>query len=209
MLVFSEQNLAFIAVPKTGTTAIEMALRPKADIIFGKQRKHLTAQRFHRKIAPFLSNVMGVDPERFAVMRHPEEQIRSWYRYRTRDGQDGRNSALGMSFDAFVLDVIRDTPPPHAAIGSQLRMLTGARGQVLVHHLFAYEAQPKLRAFLDDRFGTEIVLKSKNVSPDVDAPLSPDIREQLRAARAPEFALYDRIAKAGGYLASMSAATAE
>jgi hypothetical protein len=38
MLVFSKQNLVFLAVPKTGTTAIEMALRPKADIVFAKHR---------------------------------------------------------------------------------------------------------------------------------------------------------------------------
>ncbi len=200
MLVFSDQRLAFIAVPKTGTTAIEMALRPKADIIFGKQRKHMTAQRFHRRIAPFLNNAFDLQPERFAVIREPEEQIRSWYRYRTREGHEGSKSAIGLSFDEFVQDVIKDPPPPHAGIGSQIKMLTGSRGQVMVHHLFAYEAQPKLRAFLNDRFGTEILLKQKNVSPDTDAPLTPEIRTRLRDARAEEFTLYDRVQQAGGHL---------
>lgn len=200
MFVCSDQNLAFIAVPKTGTTAIEMALRPRADIIFGKQRKHLTAQRFHRRIAPFLASAFDLTPDRFAVMREPEEQIRSWYRYRMRDGHDGQKSAAGMSFDDFVLDVLKDDPPPHAGIGSQYRMLTGANGAVLVHHLFAYEAQPELRAFLNDRFGREIVLKSKNVSPNVDAPLDPELRTRLRTARQAEFDLYDRLRDAGGHL---------
>ncbi len=201
MLVFSAQNLAFIAVPKTGTTAIEMALKPQADIIFAKHRKHMTAQRFHRRIAPFLDRVLDLRPERFAVIREPEEQIRSWYRYRAREALEGDKSSFGMSFDDFVLDVIKDPAPPHAGIGNQHRMLT-SNGQVLVHHLFAYEAQPKLRGFLNDRFQKEIKLKAKNVSPQVDAPLSAKTRDLMRAARAEECALYDRVIAAGGHLVS-------
>jgi hypothetical protein len=53
MLVSYDQNLVFLAAPKTGTTAVELALRPKAYVIFAKQRKHTTALRFHTKISPF------------------------------------------------------------------------------------------------------------------------------------------------------------
>ncbi|AVO36550.1 hypothetical protein [Pukyongiella litopenaei] len=201
MLVFSAQKLAFIAVPKTGTTAIEMALRPRADIIFGKHRKHMTARRFHSRIAPFLADVFDLRPEVFAVMRDPEEQIRSWYRYRRRDGLTrDDHSTDAICFDRFVLDVIADDPPPHAGIGSQWNMLTGPRDAVLVTHLFAYESQPLLLEFLRDRFGEVIVPKRKNVSPPADAPLSPEIRDRLRASRAREFALYDRLRDAGGHL---------
>ncbi|MEX0285235.1 MAG: hypothetical protein AB3N23_11550 [Paracoccaceae bacterium] len=199
MLVFSEQNLAFIAVPKTGTTALEMALKPWADITFTKQRKHMTAQRFHRRVAPFLDTQLNLRPERFAVIRDPEEQVRSWYRYRTREALEGDKSSFGMSFDEFVADVIKDRPPAHAGIGSQYRMLTG-RDRVLVHHLFAYEAQTKLRSFVNERFGEEIVIKPRNVSPPVDAPLSSEMRERLRASRAKEYELYDRVMTADGHL---------
>ncbi|MGV6847279.1 MAG: hypothetical protein ACWA5A_02750 [Marinibacterium sp.] len=202
MLVCSAQNLAFIAVPKTGTTAIEMALRPRADIIFSKHRKHMTAQRFHRKIAPFLAQAFNLHPERIAILRDPEDQIRSWYRYRTRDRQkDTENSTFSMSFDAFVQDVISDDPPPHAGIGSQWNMVTG-KGKVLVHHLFAYDSQPAFRAFLDDRFGEHIEIGVKNVSPAADAPLEPSTRAALRRARADEFDLYERLRDAGGHLRS-------
>ncbi len=201
MLIFVRQSLAFIAVPKTGTTAIEMALRPKADIVFGKRLKHVTAQRFHARIAPFLAETFDLHPERFAVMRHPEEQIRSWYRYRRREGIEGRKvSTGGMSFNEFVEAVISDHPPPVAGIGSQLGMLTSPRGEVLVHHLFAHERPLKLRAFLNDRFGENIVLKERNVSPPVEAPLDPAVRARLHAAREAEFALYERLVKADGYL---------
>ncbi len=201
MLVFSEQNLAFIAVPKTGTTAVEMALKPRADIVFTKRRKHMPAHRFHNKVAPFLEDTFGLKPERFAVMREPEEQIRSWYRYRRGDRQQKSDkSTFDLSFDQFVLDVISKDPPAHAGIGSQLNMLTNGKGKVLVHHLFAYEAPTLFHGFLNDRFKDVIVLKEKNVSPPADAPLSDDVRAQLRAARADEFALYEQVTASGGHL---------
>ncbi|MFD2853812.1 hypothetical protein ACFSZS_01990 [Seohaeicola zhoushanensis] len=198
MLIFSAQNLAFIAVPKTGTTAIEMALKPRADIIFTKRRKHITAQRFHNRVAPFLKEEFGVEPERFAVIREPEEQIRSWYRYRAREAKAGSDfSTEGISFDQFVRDVISDSPPPHAAIGSQHSFLTSGKGELLVHHLFAHEMPGRLWAFLDDRFGGPVELKQKNVSPPVPAELEPATRKLLQQARAAEFELYARVIEAG------------
>lgn len=201
MLVFSDQNLAFLAVPKTGTTAFEMALRPRADIILSKRRKHLTAARFHNKVAPFLADTFGLTVETIAVMRDPVEQIRSWYRYRSGPRQKGtKASTNGCSFDDFVLAVISDNPPPFAGIGSQFNFVTSGKGDVLVNHLFAYERQPVFRAFLTEAFGEEIVLKQKNVSPPAEAPLSAAVEAKLRKVRADEFALYERVKAAGGHL---------
>ncbi len=201
MLVFTTKSLAYIAVPKTGTTAVEMALKPKADILFTKRFKHMTARRFHTRIAPFLDQSFDLRPERFAVMREPEEQVRSWYRYRNRDQKLGSDASTGgISFDQFVLAVISENPPAFAGIGSQYNMLTSGKGDVLVHHLFAYEKPVRFQGFLADRFGEEISLKQKNVSPPVDAPLAPQTRAKLRAARAGEFDLYARLQDAGGHL---------
>ena len=211
MLIFSDQSLAFIAVPKTGTTAVEMALKPRADIAFSKQRKHMTAQRFHTKLAPFLLDTFSLAPERVAVIRDPVEQIRSWYRYRNGPRREGTaRSTNGCSFDEFVLGVIADDPPAFAGIGSQYNMLTSGNlknaGDVLVHHLFAYENQPLFRGFLSERFEKEIVLKQKNVSPPADAPLDSAVEAQLRKVRAHEFDLYDRVLQASGHLETAVAA---
>ncbi|MEM8730337.1 MAG: hypothetical protein AAGF79_10510 [Pseudomonadota bacterium] len=207
MLVFSAQKLAFIAVPKTGTTALEMALRPYADIIFTKNRKHMPAHRFHNRVAPFLEEAFGVRLERMAVLRDPEEQIRSWYRYRTAALQRGSaKSTRAVSFDQFVRDVISEDPPPYAGIGSQWNMVTG-KSAVLVHHLFAYETQDVMHGFIEERFGEAIDIKRKNVSPRVDAPLDDATREALREARPQEFALYDRLRASGGHLISQIAPT--
>ncbi|GGH23374.1 hypothetical protein SAMN05444007_102103 [Cribrihabitans marinus] len=201
MQIYLRQNLVFLAVPKTGTTAVEMALRKHADIVFAKSRKHLTAGQYHRKVAPMLEDLWQARPERMAVMREPVEQIRSWFRYRARQAKrSGPLSTEGLSFDDFVRDVIRPDPPPHAAIGSQLRFLSLADGSVPVDHLFAYEAQPRILAFLRARFGADLDIAPRNVSPQVHAPLSPEVEQALRAARADEFALHERLRAAGGYL---------
>ena len=62
MLVFLRHKLTFLATPKTGTTAVEMALKPRAEIVFSKSRKHITAARYANKIAPFLEDTFGVRP---------------------------------------------------------------------------------------------------------------------------------------------------
>lgn len=200
MLVFSEQGLAFLATPKTGSTAIEMALRPRADIIFAKGRKHMTAMRFHRKLAPFLNETYGCELKTFALMREPIAQIRSWYRYRRRVDPLAPKSTLDLSFNAFVEAVLADDPPPFAQIGSQYNFLTGAHDNLLVDHLFAYENWSGFLRFAKDRFGESISIPRKNVSAQVDAPLSPDLEAELRVRRAKDFALYDQIMQADGWL---------
>ncbi|KKK81497.1 hypothetical protein LCGC14_2812840, partial [marine sediment metagenome] len=201
MLIFLSRELTFLATPKTGTTAVEMALKPAAEIVFSRNRKHLTALRYKKRVLPFLQDTFSASPEPLAVMRDPIEQIRSWYRYRSQPRLDGKAlSTKGLTFEQFALEVISDAPPPRAQIGSQFSFLTPGQGDLLVQHLFAYESQPAFRDFLADRLGREIKLKPKNVSPDVPAPLSSEVEARLRAARAKEFALYDRLMAAEGYL---------
>ena len=201
MLIFLRHRLAFLAVPKTGTTAVEMALRPKAEVIFSRNRKHINAQRYMRKIGPFLEDTFGIFPEPLAVMRDPVDQIRSWYKYRTADRLKGSDlSSAELSFDDYVRAVISRDPPPFAQIGSQFTFLTDDAGEVQVDHLFAYEKQLAFRQFLSERLEDTVEIAPKNISPAIDAPLSDEVAAQLRAARADEFALYDRLMAAGGYL---------
>src|SRR6056297_2173609 len=176
-------------------------MRPHADIVFTKRLKHMTAGKYQNKFRPFLAEAYRRNPELMAIMRHPIDQIRSWYKYRSpeRLGMDDPRSTGGMSFDAFVLEVIGDAPAPCAGIGSQFEFLT-MKGEIPVDHLFAYEDQPLIRGFIEDRLGATLNLKDKNVSPDIPAPISPEVEARLRKARAKEFALYERILDAGGVL---------
>ncbi|UZD89605.1 sulfotransferase family 2 domain-containing protein [Cognatishimia activa] len=198
MQIYFKQNLAFLAVPKTGTTAYELALRNEADIVFAKRRKHMTAGQFERRMMPFLSEFYDLKPERMAIMRDPIEQIRSWFRYRTDPKR--KNRTEGLTFDEFVLATMQDPEPPFAAIGSQYGFLTMVDGTQPIEHLFAYESQRVVRGWLEERFEKHLKFPIKNVSPEAPTPLSPEVETKLREARAPEFALYDRILQAGGHL---------
>ncbi|WP_298838918.1 hypothetical protein [uncultured Roseobacter sp.] len=201
MLIFLAERLAFLATPKTGSTAVEMALRSRADVIFARSRKHIPAQRYDARVAPFVEATFGVRPESCAVMREPVEQLRSWYRYRRRDEKDGTpQSTKNLSFDDFVLAALRDDPPEFARVGRQFSFLCNSRGKCMVDHLFAYEAPAGFLDFLGARFGEIPVLERRNVSPDVPAELSAQVAARLRAGRADDFALYERLQKAGGYL---------
>lgn len=201
MLIFPDSNLTYLAVPKTGSTAVEMALRPRAEIVFAKRRKHMNAQRYQSKVAPFLAKTFGIETETVAVMRDPVDQIRSWYKYRQRSEVAGQARSTGaMTFDDFVMAVTADEPPDYANIGSQHNFLTNRKGCVKVDHLFAYENQPAFLAFLSERLRFQVVLKQKNVSPPIDAPLSEAALKVLKAARPEEFELYAQLMAAGGRL---------
>ncbi len=206
MQIYFKQNLAFLATPKTGSTAYEHALRGQADIVFAKRRKHLNAGQFERKMAPFLDDFYGIKPERMAVMRNPLEQIRSWYRYRTapKSGRRDANTS-NLSFDEFVLEVLKYPQPSFAAIGSQYGFLSMADGRIPLHHIFAYEEQPTIRRFLEERFETKLTFPEKNVSPPKPAPISHDVEISLRRARAAEFDLYDQVLQANGHLRPLMA----
>lgn len=206
MLVFLDADLAFLAVPKTGTTAVEMALRDRADIVFQNGRKHITAQRYRKRVAPLLRSGFGTAPETVAVMRAPIDQLASWYRYRARDGvETAEKSTRGCSFDEFVRAAIAPDPPPFADCGSQFRFLTGGRGRLLVDHLFAWETPQHLLAFLSERLGAPVATEARNVSPCIDVTLSAEAEAALRDARAADFALHDRLMAAGGYLGPATA----
>lgn len=205
MLVFVDANIALFAVPKTGSTAYHLALKTTADIAFaGKQAmKHMPLRKYDRHFAPFLHDAYKLSPERVAVMRDPVDQIRSWYKYRSRDGVRGGNAVPeGMCFDDFVAEVIAPKPQGFAKLGSQHTFLTSNAGALRVDHLFAYTHLDLLQSFLTQRIGKAFRTDRKNVSPPKEAPLSDAMRDALRATRAEEFALYDQVIAAGGHLHS-------
>ena len=206
MLIFLRHNLTFLATPKTGTTAVEMTLRPEAEIIFAKNRKHLTASRYVNKVAPFLEETFGVRPPSVAVMREPVDQIRSWYKYRQQERHiDTSVSTHEITFDQFVREVISDDPPKRAQIGRQFSFLTDGQGHVLVDHIFSHAHRDGFEAFLSDRLGQPVAIPERNVSPDVAASLEPSTLTALKKARPEDFALYDTVMAAASHLKSAQA----
>ncbi len=206
MLIFLRQNLTFLATPKTGTTAVEMALKPRAEIVFAKNRKHITALRYANKIAPFLEDTFGLRPPSVAVMREPVDQIRSWYKYRSQKRLDGNAfSTKGITFEQFVQEVVSDDPPKRAQIGRQFNFLTDGKTRVMADHIFAYETQEAFLMFMSEHLEHPVELAERNISPNLDAPLSDATLALLREVRAQDFILYDAVMEAGGHLHSPQA----
>ena len=194
MLVFWKENLVLLAVPKTGTTALEGALAPRAAMVLRDPPtlKHAPVYRYRKFLRPFFKQAGGQDPELCAVVRDPFEWLASWWRYRSRDDLAGHpNSTRDVSFDDFVSEYMRGKPAPFAAVGSQAKFLLTGDGDLGVDHLFRYEAMDRLLAFLADRLGPLPDLPRKNVSPPREARLSPDLAAQLRDRRPDEFRVWE------------------
>lgn len=192
MLVFWDQRLAFLATPKTGSTAIEAALESLAALAIQRPPvlKHTTVQRFHRFIGPYLEVASGGEFDVVALMREPRDWLGSWYRYRQRDDlMDERRSTAGISFEDFVKAWCSDAPPAFADVGSQARFLQPRNGKG-VTRLFRYEEIGTFVDFLEDRLGCEIILPRVNVSPEAAMDLSPETEALLRRFAVRDFELY-------------------
>ncbi|MCA8868015.1 MAG: sulfotransferase family 2 domain-containing protein [Rhodobacteraceae bacterium] len=201
MMILWKERLIFLAVPKTGSTAIEQALAPYAAISFQgpPQIKHMTHQRFNRFIRPYLEKEGVEDLTLFAVMREPVSWLGSWYRYRQRPDLEGHpNSTAGISFNSFVTAYMMEGErPEYARLGSQARQLSVSRNKVGMDLLFRYEDMPQLCDFLTERIGKKIELAPHNISPRAELELSPRIRSRLMLKHPLEFETYESIRRPG------------
>lgn len=197
MLVFWKEKLVLLSVPKTGTTALETALSPRAAMVISDppELKHAPVYRYNRFFRPMFEKACKEENmETLAVMREPISWLGSWYRYRRRDFMKGqRNSTHDVSFDEFVDAYATGKRPPFANVGSQAKFLEPRPNGTSVTHLFRYEDQPALLGFLEDRLGGPIALAQENVSPVMDLTLSPRTESKLRRNCAEEFTLYNSI----------------
>ncbi|WP_299356688.1 gamma-glutamyl kinase [uncultured Shimia sp.] len=198
MLVFWKEKLVLLSVPKTGTTALETALGPKASMIISDppELKHAPVYRYNRFFRPMFEKACKEENmETVAVMREPVSWLGSWYRYRRRPFMKGQsNSTHDLSFDDFVDAYTKGDRPSFANVGSQAKFLEPRPNGTAVTHLFRYEDQPGFIRFLEDRLQMKIALEQENVSPQMDLSLSPRIETKLRRKCSEEFDLYDSIA---------------
>jgi hypothetical protein len=194
MLVFWDQRLAFLATPKTGSTAIEAALGSMAALVIQRPPvlKHTTVHRYHRFLGPYLAAASGAEFTVCAMIREPRDWLGSWYRFRSRDDVEPQKSTAGKSFDEFVRAWCADPQPEFAAVGSQARFLK-PRGELGVDRLFPYDRIDLLVDFFEERLGCEILLPHLNVSPPGSTDLEPATERLLQAVAAEDFALYRRV----------------
>lgn len=198
MIVSLRHRLALLAMPKTGTTAVEAVLAPRCDLVFGgdPRVKHMTARKYHRFVAPLLASWTRERIETACLVREPIDWLASWYRYRRREGLRARDRRTdGIGFPAFVEAYLAEDPPEFARVGRPADFLRGRDGQPAVDHLFRYENFAGFRAFLEARFGGPLAFPALNVSPPADTALPAPLRARAEAALAEDYAIWRDLAR--------------
>jgi len=197
MLVFWKEKLVILAVPKTGTTSLAEALAPNADMVINDppELKHAPVFRYNRFFRPMFEKVCGVEHmDLMAVMREPVSWLGSWYRYRQRDFMKGKpNATHDVSFDEFVLEYCKEDRRGFANVGSQAKFLEPRPNGTRITHLFRYEDQNAIAAFLEDRLDVTLELPQRNVSPKMDLTLSDDVLALFQESCPAEFELYNSL----------------
>lgn len=194
MLIFWEQRLVFLATPKAGSTAIEMALESLASAALQRPGalKHTDIGTYRRFVGPWLAAQTGHDFTTVALMREPVDWLRSWYRFKLRDDDDDPDHGMhGVSFADFAARYAGDGGPHDLGIGSQHAFLTDGAAQV--DRIFRYEQIDSFVDFLEGRLDCAIELPRINVPPSVDVHLADPAEAALRQAMAPDLALYHAI----------------
>lgn len=196
MMVFWKARLVVLAVPKTGTTALEAALSRHADAVIRNppEKKHVTARRYRAQLAPYFENRGRRPMEMMALIREPLDWLGSWYRYRARDEIRGSDaSTAGIGFDRFVEGWLATPEPEYARVGRQSRFVSDEDGRVLVERLFRYEALDEATAFLGERLGLALDLPRRNVSPRATLELDPVLEARLRREARADFDLWESL----------------
>ncbi|WJS83573.1 hypothetical protein [Paracoccus sp. TOH] len=194
MLIFWERRLVFLATPKAGSTAIESALEPLAELAVRRPAalKHADLCSYRRHVEPWLHSATGDRFTTVALMREPLGWLRSWYRFRLRDdGETPDHVMQGVSFADFARAYADPDGPQIARVGSQADFLTEAGDRV--DRIFRYEDMETFTHFLEDRLDCAISLPRVNVPPAVDVSLSPEQEADLRDVMARDFRLYDML----------------
>ena len=197
MMIFSKERLAYLAVPKTGTSAIERALHRRASMVVRDPPglKHTNARGFERRFRGMFEKGLKSPIQTVAVMREPLDWLGSWYRYRQRSGLSGHpNSTENISFDQFIEGYLSDTQPAYSEVGSQARFVTDDGGDLLVNHLFQYEDLGPFLTFMQRRLGAEITLQIVNKSPNRPLDLSAELNDALRQRCAADFQIHAALA---------------
>lgn len=193
MMIFFKERLAYLATPKTGTTALERALQHRASMILRDPpgMKHTNARGYERKFRAMFERDDLAPVETVAVFREPVSWLSSWYRYRQRKALVGHpNSTQGVTFRQFVEAYLSNTPPPYADLGSQAQFVTDQQGELLVQHLFQYEALHLFEDFLETRLGEKITMERINKSPKRQVTLSDELNLRLRQGLALDFEVH-------------------
>ena len=199
MIAAPKYGFVVLAVPKSGSTALEAAFARHAQLVTSGPHslKHVGAEGFERDIAPLLDQhgYARADYETCALVRDPVSWMSSWWRYRSRPGIVGTATYTGdMSFDEFVGQVATG----EIDLPSQSSYVNRADGTPGVDRLYRYEDLDEclawLRGCLGPKKARKTELRQRNVSPDREHDVSAATRDLVEQTYAADLALHRDVA---------------
>lgn len=207
MLLAPGKGFVFLAVPKTGTTAIERAFRPHSEGSFLRNPfKHSRYDQFQQYVQPFLE-AKGFPRESYEVVcisREPLDWLFSWWRYRSRPdladpaARRHRNYSGDVTFEQFARAYLQrhqqkrtGSGKKYANIGRLSRFVRPLPGEPEVDRIFRYDRMELLVDFLCDKVGEGVDAKARNVSPKRSFELSPECEQDLRDFFQPEYRIHE------------------
>lgn len=200
MLVFETQKIVYFAVPKNGSTAIEMGFGRYADhrINSGQGPKHMLPKQFYRGRHELTLRHPERSYRAVLSIRNPRDWLASYYRYRGRPAAEGAEvSTFGQSFEDFVLDYLSDPQPLHAKIGRQVAYFEFLLSRNIPYRIYPYDRLGEMLVYLNEQLGTTVVPPVANVWQRRPLELSGKVDQRLRSHLQPAQDIYDRVLGAG------------
>ena|SRR5215218_8099151 len=201
MLLAPAKGFVFLAVTKTGSTAIERAFAKYSQVVAQRAPafKHTTYPQFQRFLQPFLAS-KGYPRDSYevvCVIREPIDWLSSWWRYRSREdladpSHPRHHNYVGrVSFEQYAHAYMKGDEQ-FAQVGRQSGFVRPRRGQATVDRIFRYDRFDLLVDFLCEKVGEEVDVGARNVSPKLSFSLSEECERELRKFFAPEYRIYER-----------------
>ncbi|SES39188.1 hypothetical protein SAMN04490244_11525 [Tranquillimonas rosea] len=198
MLIGVKKRFVFVANTKAASTSIEAALIDQAEIHRGGSpaRKHISLREALREYR-FLFGQEEHRPRhflKFGVMRDPIDWIGSWFRYRKGNKVDQPLPA-GMTFAEFWQRADWNIRRPDGSKHLQGERFLGPKGGVMADVILPYHDLETGFARLCEGLGLPCRLPRRNVSrlDEIGEEIDPDLRAEMRAFYADDYALFDRI----------------
>lgn len=195
MLAAPKHGFIVIAVPKSGSSALEAAFAKHAQLVTSgpPSLKHVTAREFDERFVPLLSH-HGYDRSDYevtALLREPVSWLASWWRYRSRPGIAGKRTYVGdLGFDEFVGRVVSG----EIRLRPQTDYVTGEDGRLAVDRLWRYDDLDTAFAWMREKVGKKKVrLPQRNVSPPREHEVSASTRALIEDTYAADLTLYRSI----------------
>jgi hypothetical protein len=192
MLISTRRRFVFVANLKTGSSAIEQALRGEADIAVTETRlgKHLPLTQIEKRFAWLFRHYPLDEMFVFGVMREPVDFLLSLYNSHTKaPAGDPMPSTRGQPFDAFVRDWSANSWQARPQ-----RLMFERDGAIAVDALIDFRRLEPQFAAVCRRFDAKPALRTSNVSPRVMTreAIPPETLAEIREIYAEDYAFYER-----------------